>query len=267
MKLPNVESCNDDSFLLKLRLEDERGFLSKNKSKNQAFLDQRRVTFSIELMKKFLPKQVGKIKIADFACGLGNFGCSMLDLGYEVTFIDNEPKFFEYIKLKSGKEKIKSHFGDCSQYIAPQSFDAIFFGEALEHMSNPAKTVTNLRENLNPGGLLCLTTPNGDYIDCYEPNWHEVKDQPERNDKLANSIGNHVCEFTVKELKDILKENGFNILHHQTFLSKQISKKSLLRRVFPISFLNLWDLKLSKKFNKAGKNFGRTQIVLAQRAH
>jgi hypothetical protein len=134
-------------------------------------------------------------------------------------------------------------------------------------MANPDKTIINLRENLKTGGVLCLTTPNGDFINCYEPNWESVKNNPERNNKLANSIGNHVCEFTRNELKSLLKENGFNIILHETFLSESLSRRSILRRILPLNLLVRWDLYISRKNTKSGKNLGRTQIVLAQRAH
>jgi 2-polyprenyl-3-methyl-5-hydroxy-6-metoxy-1,4-benzoquinol methylase len=267
MKLPSEESCKNDPFLWMLRGEDERGFFSNNPRTNQAFLVRRRFLFSVELIKKYLPKNASSLKIADFACGTGNVGITLFEEGYDVTFVDNEPKFFEYIKLKSEGKINKFILGDCSTYKSEEKFDVIFFGEAIEHMANPDKTIANLRDNLKTGGLLCLTTPNGDFVDCYEPNWNEVKHQTDRNEKLANNIGNHVCEFTRNELKSILKENGFNINHHETFLSNQISRKSILRRILPISLLHNWDLNISRKNNNAGKNYGRTQIILAQRAH
>jgi len=267
MKLPTEESCKNDPFLWMLRGEDERGFFSRNTKTNQSFLVRRRFNYSVELIKKYIPGNKSNIRVADFACGTGNVGIILFEAGYDVSFIDNEAKFFEYIKLKSEGKINKFQLGDCSTYKSQEKFDVIFFGEAIEHMSTPDKTIANLRDNLKTGGLLCLTTPNGDYVDCYEPNWSEVKNQIERNEKLANNIGNHVCEFTRSELKMILKENGFNINHHETFLSNQISRKSIFRRLLPEKILCAWDLSISRKNNKQGKNFGRTQIILAQRAH
>jgi 2-polyprenyl-3-methyl-5-hydroxy-6-metoxy-1,4-benzoquinol methylase len=266
MFLPTEEQCKTHPFLNNLRNEDERGFFSKKRGSNQSFLMRRRYLLSHELLKGICPKNNPEFNIADFACGSGNVGLLLAEDGYNVDFIDNEKLFFDYIKLKSDKKNVQFHLGDCSTYQGSKKYDAIYFGEAIEHMANPAKTIINLRENLKTGGYLCLTTPNGDFINCYEPSWTEVKDQPERNEKLANTIGNHVCEFTRRELKDLLKENGFNIIHHFTFLSDQISRKSLLRRVLPEPLLWKLDLNYSKK-SEGNKNFGRTQIILAQRAH
>lgn len=268
MRLPSVEECSKDQFLFHYRADDEKGFLSTTKkSGNQAFLSRRRFYYAYELIKKYLSTKTETFRVADFACGQGNVGLLLAEDGYKVDFVDNEEKFFEYIKLKHTKGDINFVKGDCSTYIGEQKYDAIFFGEALEHMADPAKTLTNLRANLKTGGLLCLTTPNGDFVNCYEPCWNEVKDQKERNEKLANTIGNHVCEFTQKELRELVKLSGFNVMEHRTFLSDQISRKSLLRRILPEKILWKLDMNYSKKNNSAGKNWGRTQIILAQRAH
>lgn len=268
MRLPSVEECSKDQFLFTLRSEDDRGFLATaKKSGNQAFLVRRRFFYAYELIKKYLSNDTKNIRIADFACGTGNVGLMFAEDGYKVDFIDNEEKFFEYIELKHTKGEINFIKGDCSTYKGDVKYDAIYFGEAIEHMSDPEKTIANLRDNLKTGGWLCLTTPNGDFVNCYEPTWSEVKDQKERNEKLANTIGNHVCEFTQRELREILKTSGFNVQEHRTFLSDQISRKSILRRILPEKTLWALDLKYSKKNNPSGKNWGRTQIILAQRAH
>ncbi len=268
VKLPNIDQCSNDQFLYMLRAEDESGFLASKKRKgNKAFLARRRFLFSHELLKKHLSIKSKDITVADFACGTGNVGLLLAEDGYKVDFVDNEAKFFDYIKLKHDQGTINFVKGDCSTFVSDKKYDAIYFGEAIEHMSDPDKTLKNLRENLVTGGILCLTTPNGDYVNCYEPDWTEVKGNSERNEKLANNIGNHVCEFTQKELREIIKNAGFTILEHATFNSHQISQKSILRRVLPDTLLWRLDRLYSKRNDPKGKNWGRTQIVLAQRVH
>ena len=95
----------------------------------------------------------------------------------------------------------------------------------------------------------------------------EVIDKKERNAKLANTIGNHVCEFTKKELRDLVKESGFGVLRQKLCCSKQMSKKPFLRRILPTSLLEKLDYSWSKKKNKDGKDFGQIQILVAERFH
>lgn len=268
MKIPSVDSCSKDQFLYTLRSEDERGFFSNKKGTNQHFLVTKRFLFCYELIKKYLSKDKASISVADFACGTGNVGLLLAEDGYAVDFVDNEEKFFDYIKLKNDKN-LPLNFvkGDCSTFKGDKKYDAIFFGEAIEHMANPLKTLENLRDNLKTGGLLCLSTPNGDFVNCYEPSWTEVKDQPERNNKLANTIGNHVCEFTLRELADLVKVAGFSIYEQKLICSDQISRKSILRRIVPQGLLFKLDDKYSTQKNPQGKTWGRTQVIIAQRVH
>lgn len=267
MKLPSVESCGHDQFLHTLRGDDERGFLSVKNRTNQAFLIKRRFNYSLDIMKKYLAPPSSNIVIGDFACGTGNVGLTLAEEGFSVEFVDNEVKFFDFIKMKHTKGDIRFREGDCSTFISDKKYSAVFFGEAIEHMANPLKTLQNLRENLVTGGILCITTPNGGFVNCYEKNWTEVKDQHERNEKLANNIGNHVCEFTQNELAELLRFAGFAILDQRLILSDQISRKSLLRRILPMKVLWHLDLKYSKTKNSNGKTWGRTQIITAQRVH
>jgi len=264
MRLPRVEECKDDPFLFRLRDNDERQFLSPIKGANQRFQARRRILSAIDLLEKHLPPP--PLKIADIACGTADFGLTMAERGYEVDLVDREPKFFDYIQMKHTHGMIRPVKSDLSSLPASQKYSAIFFGEAIEHMAEPVQALSKLREHLVTGGLLCLTTPNGDFVDCYEENWTTVKNQKERNLKMANTLGNHVCEFTRKELKDLVKESGFSVLHHEPIVSGWIAKRHLLRHALPESWVWKWDRFSSRRIaNPAGKVWGKLQILLAQR--
>jgi 2-polyprenyl-3-methyl-5-hydroxy-6-metoxy-1,4-benzoquinol methylase len=266
MKLPSHEECSNDQLLTIFREGDSKEYFSNKKSSNQFLLNARRVEISIDLISKYLTKSEDST-IADFACGPGNVGLLFAEKGYKVDFVDNESKFFDYIKLKHTHGVINFVKGDLNSHVANKKYSAIYLGEAIEHMADPLLTLKNLRENLVTGGLLCLTTPNGDFVNCYEPSWSEVKNNKERNKNLANTIGNHVCEFTTKELSDLLKEAGFGVLEHHLINSWQISERSLLRRVLSKNMLFKLDSYWSKQKNKEKKDSGRTQVILAQRFH
>ena len=267
MRLPSKETCSKDPVLNMLRNNDSRGFMCSNRGKNKAFLNRRRVNTALSLLKKHLSDNKN-VKIADFACGNANFSLQLFEDGYRVDLIDNEKAHFDYIKLKVDvDDRLNFYHSDLNEFTSSDKYDAIFLGEAIEHMENPETTLTKLRSHLKTGGLLCLTTPNGDFVDCKEPSWDEVKDQKERNQSLANNIGNHVCEFPQEELAKLVKKAGFGLLEHKLVNSQNISKKSLLRRVLPESMLWSLDDIWSKKKDAKGRTFGRIQIIVAQRFH
>ena len=267
MILPTLESCQKDPFLTMCRNNDLNGYLNPKTGSNKQFLTRRRLDYSCELLLKHLSKDK-TLPFGDFASGSGTFGLKMAELGYDVDFVDNEALFFDYIKLKSEISKgLNFCKKDINHYISEKKYPAIFFGEALEHMENPEETLKILRENLLNGGLLVLTTPNGDFVNCNEPQWNEVKDLKERNKKLANTHGNHVCEFGFKELEELIKNAGCGLLEHRLCGSNQISRKSILRRILPKKILWKLDDLWSKKVDENGKKWGRTQIIVAMRFH
>ncbi len=70
--------------------------------------------------------------------------------GYEVTSVDVEPLFAECIQV------------DANQRLpfADDSFDLIWCSEVIEHLEDPAHSLSELRRIARPGGILLLTTPN-----------------------------------------------------------------------------------------------------------
>lgn len=268
MKLPEASLCNNDPLLKSFYEDDRVGFLSESKGKNKYFLTRQRLQSAVELLKTKLPDSNSKnILVADIACGTGNAGLMLEENGFNVEFVDNEERFFQYIKMKKDSPKISFLLENVNNLSVEEKFDGIVFGEAIEHMANPADTLAKLHASLKRGGFLVVTTPNGNYKDCQEPSWSEVKSNPERNNKLANTIGNHVCEFKPAELRELVKESGFLVYEHFLVNSWQISRRSLLRRILPINILRKLDLKWAKRTTQDGKDYGRIQILLAQRAH
>jgi 2-polyprenyl-3-methyl-5-hydroxy-6-metoxy-1,4-benzoquinol methylase len=272
MQLPPAESCSHDPFLARCRQSDEKQFLSNTRGANQRFEIRTRILNAVDMMMRHLGPNTDsqRTRIADFACGTASFGIQLAEQGHAVDLIDNQAKFLEYAKLKADPilaKNIRYQLVDVT--VEPESesqelYSGIFLGEAIEHFATPLEALKKIAQQLKIGGVLVLTTPNGDYIDCYEPSWEEVKDKTERNQALANTLGNHVCEFRKSELKQIVKEAGFCILEHKVIISKTISRNFLIRFLLPEKWLMHLDQKLSRK-QKNGKDLGKIQILAAQR--
>jgi SAM-dependent methyltransferase len=70
--------------------------------------------------------------------------------GYTVTPIDFDPVTEECLKVDANQ---RLPFDDAS-------FDLVWCSEVIEHLENPAFSLSELRRVTKPGGLLLLTTPN-----------------------------------------------------------------------------------------------------------
>lgn len=65
---------------------------------------------------------------------------------------------FEYSK-KRGLDVINEYFG-VNNYKKLGSFDVIHMHEVLEHLPNPQNIISLSKKMLNPGGLICIVSPN-----------------------------------------------------------------------------------------------------------
>lgn len=70
--------------------------------------------------------------------------------GYTVTSIDVEPRFERCLQVDANR---RLPFDD-------ESFDLIWCSEVIEHLQDPAFTMSELRRVAKPGADLVLTTPN-----------------------------------------------------------------------------------------------------------
>lgn len=49
-----------------------------------------------------------------------------------------------------------------ARHYAPRSFDVVTLNQVIEHVADPAQVLAGIRQVLEPGGLLVLSTPNAD---------------------------------------------------------------------------------------------------------
>jgi SAM-dependent methyltransferase len=83
--------------------------------------------------------------------------------------------------------------------FAEASFDAVFAGELIEHLVDPAQGLAEFRRVLRPGGTLILTTPNRLRL-------ANVVDRSERP-----YSPDHLSELSYDELRRLLPAQGFAI--------------------------------------------------------
>ena len=80
------------------------------------------------------------------------------------------------------------------------AFDALFAGELIEHLPDPAPALAEFRRVLVPGGTLILTTPNRRRL----ANRVDGSDRPYSPD--------HLSELSFEEVEALLAASGFEVL-------------------------------------------------------
>lgn len=102
-------------------------------------------------------KKCGQYKgILDYGCGNGKFVLEALSKGYDVTGVEFNPTLVSNLK-----EKIpQADFLTVSAFLEQRaSYDIIFLGNVLEHLTNPKEMLLYLKSRLNKNGLLILEGP------------------------------------------------------------------------------------------------------------
>ena len=78
-------------------------------------------------------------RVLDFGCGVGDYGVSFARRGWTVTLCDI-PEVLEFVRFRCEYETIKAVFAESLAEF--RGFDAVVFGEVLEHLTNPLELLT-----------------------------------------------------------------------------------------------------------------------------
>lgn len=223
-------------------------------------------------------KQLGNPKhrkILDLCCGEGRHSVLFSHKGHEVVGLDYSSNFLQVARVQAAKKKadvrfVKGDMKKTSQYFAKDNFDVVTslynsFGY-FDKRSDDIKTIKEVNKVLKPGGYFIINTLNGDGVKVrlakplqsgYElsknffmldhahldfkkmkthAKWTIIDARKKKTAIFRREFGQNV--YTHKELKDILKKNGFRIVKtwgllmgevfnekkswHQTILAQKI---------------------------------------------
>lgn len=167
--------------------------------------------------------------VVDYGAGPGYLTRELIARGHQVQAADVSP---------GSLEKLKGHLKDNPLFLGTaligpygvslpdQSADTVFLLETIEHLDDEllAKTLTDIRRLLKPGGLLVITTPNAEDLNqskVFCPNcgcvFHRVQ---------------HQRSFDSTLLKSTLEKFGFSVPHCQPTLFRNGSAlKRILFRI------------------------------------
>lgn len=102
------------------------------------------------IARKYVPPGKPGDRALDIGCRIGVQTRWLEDHGYEVTSGDVEVVFDRAMKLDAN---------DPFPFES-DTFDLVWCSEVIEHLRDPASSVSEMRRVLKPGGTLIITTPN-----------------------------------------------------------------------------------------------------------
>ncbi|MBV9159686.1 MAG: class I SAM-dependent methyltransferase [Candidatus Kaiserbacteria bacterium] len=91
---------------------------------------------------------------------------------------------------------------NAEEFEFPISFDVIFAGDLIEHLSNPGRFLERCRTSLKSGGRLILTTPN-------TFNLFNMTEKLTKREPTVNP--DHTMYLNEKTLRQLLSKNGMQV--------------------------------------------------------
>jgi SAM-dependent methyltransferase len=250
-----TESLKNNLFSLLLMTDSGKGRTIKDWYDGDYNLDSERKAVHIyqdkalKLFKRFNPEK-RPLKLLDIGCEHGEFSLLLKQAGYDVYGLDLRKKEVEIAK----KRGIKAVVGDAEKKLPfkPNSFDAVFTGDIIEHLYDTDFFISEANRVLRKGGIFIITTPNLASLSNrlrlllgMLPVGSEIR--------LGQDMAGHIRNYTFPELERQLRKQGFNVV-------KKVSSNQIFPVQLKIPILRSLAIKLGDYLPNIGSH-----IIIAAR--
>jgi len=164
---------------------------------------------------RYLPDQR---PVADIGCAQGNVGILLAESGARAVCVDLRGEALSYARKKAPPNSVDFVVGSADSVpLGSEALGAVVLGELLEHCAEPQRVLSEARRVLCPGGVLVLSTPNGEYLRNRDPSFAQAaQDVAGLKARQFGPAGqDHLFAFTARELCQLVSQSGLRILRLQ----------------------------------------------------
>lgn len=240
--------------------DDERHLYNRNKKKAAVMGFHLRLKTVIDMVKSYLHTGA---RVADIASAQGNFGLLLAEAGFDVTAVDLNEDFLRYARKKYTHGKFTTLQANLMEFRSTEPFDGVIMGEIIEHVAFPKDLLQTARANLKSGGMLFLTTPNGDEFGQPLPTYRQVTNIEELIPRQFH-WGDHLFLYTEDELRELLEEAGFELLQCLKLNSSYVSQLKGIRYLMPHAMLR-WLERKTRNWKIQDKDSTNCLVVVARK--
>lgn len=147
-----------------------------------------------------------KLKVLEVGCSSGYFGSALMQAGHEVWGVEPNEKAI----TEARNNLYKVHHGlieDFYSLHSEEKFDAIVFGDVLEHLTDPISVLCQSRNFLNSGGIVVASIPNVAHVAIrammLEGSW--------QYSELGILDKTHLRFFTRESILDLFTESIYKV--------------------------------------------------------
>ena len=255
LKAEEVESDFERQFCFG---DDERQYYHPLRRKAAVMAQALRISEVLRLTQTYSP---GK-RVLDLACAQGLFGLTLAEAGFDVTAVDLQEDFLRYANKRHTHGNFKTVHANLMEYRNPELFDCVFAGEVIEHVAFPDQLLKAAWENLRPGGILIVTTPNGFEYGSTLPTYTQVEDVSVLVPKQFH-WSDHLFLYTIEELQMLFAKQGYEWIWGEKYTSSYVSQIKAVRYLLPKKVLQWMEVK-TRHWKRAGRDTS-TQLIVAGR--
>ena len=144
-------------------------------------------------------------RLLDVGCGTGFFMEAAAEAGFEVRGVE-----FSAVAISLARQDIRERIvrGDVNQLLRNETekFDVVTAFDIIEHVQNPANFLQELREILQPGGVLAISSPDTGHVLRYLMGAKWPMLQPLQ----------HTVLFSQRSIAALLERSGFQDVQVET---------------------------------------------------
>jgi 2-polyprenyl-3-methyl-5-hydroxy-6-metoxy-1,4-benzoquinol methylase len=159
-------------------------------------------------------------RVLDVGCAQGTLGLMLAERGFRVSLLDVRSTNIDYSRARHEHGQVDFHVGLLGEEMPPGSdFDVVVCTEVLEHVPEPSHLLAQLARKARPGGYVCLTTPNADYVLSALPSYGKASQQVIDTTEVNSLDGDaHRFLYTREELVALVRGVGLHLEEHGFFL-------------------------------------------------
>jgi glycosyltransferase involved in cell wall biosynthesis len=151
-------------------------------------------------------EQERPLKVLEIGTASGFISSELSGLGCEVTGIEQDQKMAGIAEKFCHKMLVADI--ETMDFDGLESYDAVLFGDVLEHLRNPLAVLEKVKKVLNPGGKIVLSLPNIANI--------FVRINLLMGRFNYSHVGildeGHLRFFTIKTAKQLAADSGFDVI-------------------------------------------------------
>jgi 2-polyprenyl-3-methyl-5-hydroxy-6-metoxy-1,4-benzoquinol methylase len=158
-----------------------------------------RLAFALERL-----RAAGAKSVLDVGCGAGEITAALARAGFDVVGVDIAEEALRRARVRTPELDLRRAEVGGEWPLADASYDAVWAGETIEHVTDTAAWLSEVRRVLRSGGVLLLSTPAHERLTLLG-----LALSARRFEERFDPRADHVRFYTRRTLARLLADFGF----------------------------------------------------------